>query len=59
MRPLLFSVRRELICGAGDLFTNYDDKAVFTEDIAIKGVRPPLDKAHSPASLRPCVAYAC
>jgi len=26
-----------------DLFTNYTDLEIFTEDIAIKGVRPPLD----------------
>eukprot|EP01128_Nolandella_sp_AFSM9_P008353 TRINITY_DN498_c0_g1_i2.p1 TRINITY_DN498_c0_g1~~TRINITY_DN498_c0_g1_i2.p1 ORF type:complete len:584 (-),score=112.98 TRINITY_DN498_c0_g1_i2:95-1846(-) len=28
----------------GELFTSYDDKKLFTEDIAIKGVRPPIDR---------------
>jgi len=29
-----------------NLFEEYDDKDVFTEDIAVKGVRPPLDGIH-------------
>jgi serine/threonine protein kinase len=29
-----------------DLFAEYDDKEIFTQDIAIKGIRPPLDDVH-------------
>jgi len=30
-----------------DLFSEYDDKEIFSQDIAIKGIRPPLDGVHS------------
>jgi hypothetical protein len=29
-----------------DLFAEYDDKEIFTQDIAIKGIRPPLNDIH-------------